>query len=352
MEKSFARLAGFEHEAEMLTGYDELATAVSEGQALSPEATYTYSVLKLHAQDDGVQVSGQEGFLDSVKRGATKVYEWIMALIRSIRDWLFGKPRQVAQEKQEEVIELAKTYDEITASPEAIASKPIEKIVEETPLPPVKQQKVKAAIARIPREDKVVIQEQMRTTSALDAEIDDRKLVKEMLQRLTTRLDAVKNNVDEISRIDPDANLSDELGIKYFLTIYGKGGVDNVTGFFRNGGAEGMLSISRKVLELSNDLEKNFADATKKLEKIAQDTKAGTDQAANRKASRGAAILKEMGEAAAKLRDFIMTLDSQLQITAAKIQTAAIRNALIKAMPEVSESSAKYMQQAMDELGM
>jgi uncharacterized protein YgiM (DUF1202 family) len=133
---------------------------------------------------------------------------------------------------------------------------------------------------------------------------------------------------------------------------YGKGGVDNVTGFFRTGGAESMNAIARKVINLSNDLENEFAKASKKLEKIAEEAKGGTDQAANRKASRAAAIIKEMGEAAAKMRDLILTLDAQLLKTCAKIQTGSVRSAMMKAMPKVSELSQKYLQQAIDELNL
>lgn len=361
MEKSFGVLAGFEHEAEMLNGYNELVECVENGLELTAGAAYANSVLNVQAADENVIVAGQEGFLDSVKRGANKVYEWIMSMLRAIKEWLFGKPRKVTQEKQNEVDDLSKLYDELTASIESLKTGPIEKVIAEIKVDPKERlesykqvQRARDNVRRLAQEDKAIIENELKEQSAeeLGIEITDRRLVKEMLERFTTRLDSIKHNVDEISRIDPDQTLSDELGIKIFMIQYGKGGVDNVTGFFRTGGAESMNAIARKVINLSNDLENEFAKASKKLEKIAEEAKGGTDQAANRKASRAAAIIKEMGEAAAKMRDLILTLDAQLLKTCAKIQTGSVRSAMMKAMPKVSELSQKYLQQAIDELNL
>lgn len=361
MEKSFSVLAGFEHEAEMLNGYNELVECVENGLELSAGATYANSVLNVQAADENVIVAGQEGFLDSVKRGANKVYEWIMAMIRAIKEWLFGKPRKVTQEKQNEVDDLSKLYDELTASIQGLRTGPIEKVIEDIKVDPKERlesykrvQSARDNVRRISREDKTVIEDELKeqTAEELGIEITDRRLIKEMLERFTTRLDSIKHNVDEISRIDPDQTLSDELDIKIFMIQYGKGGVDNVTSFFRTGGAESMNSIARKVINLSNDLEIELAKASKKLEKIAEEAKGGADQAANRKASRAAAIVKEMGEGAAKMRDLILTLDSQLLKTCAKIQTGSVRSAMMKAMPKVSELSQKYLQQAIDDLNL
>lgn len=52
----------------------------------SPNARYTFAVLKLHAVDMG-SIAGQEGFLDGVKAGAAKTAEWIKKLFEAIKKW-------------------------------------------------------------------------------------------------------------------------------------------------------------------------------------------------------------------------------------------------------------------------
>ena len=93
MERSFASLAGFEHEAELVTGYDDLVSHHEHQTPKTPEAVYTETVLKLEAGTYGI-IDGQEGFLDNIKRGANKVYEWIKSMIRAIRNWFSGNNKK------------------------------------------------------------------------------------------------------------------------------------------------------------------------------------------------------------------------------------------------------------------
>jgi len=114
MERSFVSLAGVEHEAELLNGYVDLVDSNGDAELKTPEAIYTETVLKLDGDTYGI-VDGQEGFLDNIKRGATKVYEWIKSLIRAIKDWLFGKPKQEVAKVEKEFIETAADLDDITS---------------------------------------------------------------------------------------------------------------------------------------------------------------------------------------------------------------------------------------------
>jgi len=114
MERSFVSLAGVEHEAELLNGYVDLVDSNGDAELKTPEAIYTETVLKLDGDTYGI-VDGQEGFLDNIKRGSTKVYEWIKSLIRAIKDWLFGKPKQEVAKVEKEFIETAADLDDITS---------------------------------------------------------------------------------------------------------------------------------------------------------------------------------------------------------------------------------------------
>ncbi|UOX39593.1 putative virion structural protein [Aeromonas phage ZPAH34] len=62
----------------------------------SPNSIYTQTVLKLNNCDLG-QIAGQEGFGSAIKAGAIKVYEMIKALIKAIRDFIFGNKKESSQ---------------------------------------------------------------------------------------------------------------------------------------------------------------------------------------------------------------------------------------------------------------
>lgn len=78
-----------EHFATMLAGCE----SINSGKPLNSDGRYAYAVLKLHAADFGA-VAGQEGFLDSIKRGASNIKEWIIKVIRAIRDFLTGRGKK------------------------------------------------------------------------------------------------------------------------------------------------------------------------------------------------------------------------------------------------------------------
>lgn len=74
-----------EHVLSTLNGFESL----SNGDLESPDSVYAKTVLKLNGVDFKHR-SGTEGFLSSVKAGATKVYEMIKNFIKAIRDFFFG----------------------------------------------------------------------------------------------------------------------------------------------------------------------------------------------------------------------------------------------------------------------
>lgn len=67
----------------MLSGCE----AINLGDYKSPESKYAQGVLKLHANDAGIY-AGQEGFLDSIKKGAKSVVDWVRRLIKGLVDWV------------------------------------------------------------------------------------------------------------------------------------------------------------------------------------------------------------------------------------------------------------------------
>lgn len=70
------------HFSNMLAGCE----SINAGQYKDPDSVYAQTVLKLHANDAGLY-AGQEGFLDSVKKGAEKTAEWAKKLFDAIKKW-------------------------------------------------------------------------------------------------------------------------------------------------------------------------------------------------------------------------------------------------------------------------
>ena len=79
----------------MLSGCE----AINLGDYKSPDSKYAQGVLKLHANDLGV-FAGQEGFLDMVKKGAGKIKEWFLNLIKAIVNFIDDITGQTAKRKQ------------------------------------------------------------------------------------------------------------------------------------------------------------------------------------------------------------------------------------------------------------
>lgn len=92
-----------EHCASMISGCESLRV----GNVKDPNAVYAFTVLKLHAGDAGF-IAGQEGFLDSIKKGAGKFLEWVKKLIRAIKDYLKG----ITKDDRARITELEKIIKE------------------------------------------------------------------------------------------------------------------------------------------------------------------------------------------------------------------------------------------------
>lgn len=71
-----------EHFGNMVAGLESF----KQGDGKSPDSIYAQTVLKLHANDAGFY-AGQEGFLDSIKKGASNSLEWVKKLFEAIKKW-------------------------------------------------------------------------------------------------------------------------------------------------------------------------------------------------------------------------------------------------------------------------
>lgn len=103
-------ISDVEHFATVLSGCE----SINHGDYKAPDSTYAQTVLKLHAQDAGF-IAGQEGFLDSIKKGASNVKEWILKLIRALIGFFNkgGSPREERKDYEKLEKEFAKNAPEM-----------------------------------------------------------------------------------------------------------------------------------------------------------------------------------------------------------------------------------------------
>lgn len=85
-----------DHFATMISGCE----SIDSGSPLTADGHYAFAVLKLHAGDAGLY-AGQEGFLDSIKGAASQVKEWILNLIKAIRNWFRSRRKPTPEELKE-----------------------------------------------------------------------------------------------------------------------------------------------------------------------------------------------------------------------------------------------------------
>lgn len=95
------------HYSRIIAGLESVHEHINYNAGIDVDGVYALTVLELHAADEG-EVEGTEGFMDSIKRGATNIYEWIKKMIAAIRDWFRGNK---VDKEAERLDQLSKQFD-------------------------------------------------------------------------------------------------------------------------------------------------------------------------------------------------------------------------------------------------
>lgn len=101
----------FRHVLDLLGGMENLHYASGNSNRINAEGAYTNGVLNLYNINLS-SYAGQESFLDNIKAAGAKVYEWIKALLTSIKNFFTGKGTKGAEEATNDAI---KTIDKLDA---------------------------------------------------------------------------------------------------------------------------------------------------------------------------------------------------------------------------------------------
>jgi hypothetical protein len=113
-----------EHFATVLSGCE----SINSGDRISDNARYAFGVLKLHATDFSAH-AGQEGFLDQVKKTAGNTKEWLIKLIKAIKEFFFGSNVQKFRKAKSETEVIVKDIEKIGSNPEAVIGKTVPELI-------------------------------------------------------------------------------------------------------------------------------------------------------------------------------------------------------------------------------
>lgn len=107
-------LQDIDHYARIVAGCESINHVLSGNGKLTEDGRYAQSVLKLRAQDEFGALAGNESLLEGVKKGARKLKEWIVALVKSVLGYITGSTKKV-KEVSARADEFAKKYNSLKA---------------------------------------------------------------------------------------------------------------------------------------------------------------------------------------------------------------------------------------------
>lgn len=327
----------------LAAGLEAIATAGHGATVEGYEASYAMTVFTLN----GIDFAGQEGFLDSVKRGARKVYEWIKDLIKTIRGWFTGSSKAKYEEAKKEITE------------DLILVKRVKELKDQGIDAYIKHdhdEGVSRIIKRMPSEVKKAVNEEIKNVDIPDATTPEEldlsirgTVINDIAAKVASRINALNKRVDEIKRIDPTGETLKSLGLDSNWNFITDATRNKEIAFSR----EDQQKFAKRVdalVSASDEAQKELATATVALDRMNESAK-GHDEKAHQ-LSRAVAVVKELTDIAGIYRDTVITISSQLNMGYKKASTKIVKDAIMNALKSADPAADRYLQDAMKELGM
>lgn len=303
-----------------------------------PEVIYAKTVLELN-NIELTDVVGSEGFLDSIKKGAKKVYEWIKDLIRAIRNWFTGGSKKEYEEAKKELKEASKEDDFVKAALEVVMAGGVSA---------AKDPQIKSIIKRLPDSVKRQASESIKTQSTETEAITD-SVVNEIAAKVASRISALNKRVEEIKRIDPTGETLEALGLSPDWNFITDGARNQGVHFSK----EDQATFAKRVkafVDNSEEAQRELAKAVLALEKMNEASRGHEGNERGSQLSRAVSVVKELTDIAAIYRDTVMTINSQVQIGYKKAETSIVKNALLDALKNSNEAANQYISDAINSL--
>lgn len=344
----------FDNTCSITNGMVELVESINKETEMTPNACFANTVLVLD-DVDLPSLAGQESFWDGVKKGTTKVYEWIKQLIKTFREWFNGKSKR-------QYDEASKRVEKDFGDTEKVMEAAIKIIMTDAPRPvkdvtPAVQPKYTAMLRRLDGPDAVKVKEKFKEVileaeeaGKIDKSLDE--AFEAIYSKVKNSLSAIATQIKELDRIDETREASKSIGVSTSFSS----DISTIDSFIANtttlSSDKRLKGLAKSIVTNANIAQTMSARAAVEVEKMNNKAMGNPDQGVQSKLSRAVSVMKIVTEIAARYRDLVIDMDTAMLRAGGKIADTALRNALIESMSEVSERSAEYMQRAMDELGM
>ncbi|QBZ70763.1 hypothetical protein pETSU_182 [Edwardsiella phage pEt-SU] len=323
-------------------GLGAIATAGHGATVEGYEASYAMTVFTLN----DIDFAGQEGFLDSVKRGARKVYEWIKDLIKTIRGWFTGSSKAKYEEAKKE----------ITGADIALVNQ-VKKLKDRGIDAHIEYNKDSAEyriIKKISAEDKAKINEEINKVEIegvnspkdIFAKIES-EIITDISTKVGNRLKTLNSKVDEIRRIDPDGTTLESLGLDGRWNFITDAARLSDHKWLVNGNGLFTKKIENLVYA-SDEAQSELAKATVALDKMNEAGKGHDDKA--QQLSRAVAVVRLLTDIAGIWRDTVISINSQTQKAMKDMTDGIVKEALRKAKSSTDEATTAYINEMMKNL--
>lgn len=333
----------FDNTFNLAAGMEAIALAGAAESYDGFEANYAHTVLTLN----DIDVSGQEGFLDGIKKGARKVYEWIRDLIKSIRAWFTGSSKADYEKAKKEItedLELVKRVKELK-------EKGVDAYIKHDP-----DEGIVRIIKRMPPDVKKAVNEEIKqvdipnvtTPEELNESIRG-TVINDIAAKVASRINGIERHVAEIKRIDPNGETLKSLGINPDMNVI-VNNTKNKEALFSREDQKRFVKATNSLITASDAAQKELAAATVALDRMNEAGKGHDEQA--HQLSRAVAVVRELTDIAAGYRDMIITISSQLNMGYKHAATKIVRDAILEALKTANPTADRYIKEEMDALGL
>lgn len=331
----------FDQAYHLAAGFESIVAAGPSGSVDGVESTYAMTVFTLN----DISFDGQEGFLDSVKKGARKVYEWIKDLIKTIRNWFNGSNKAEYEKAKNEITDdlvlinqVKKLKDKgIDAYISHDHDEGVTRIIKR--MPTGAKQELNQAIVKAELEGvttPVELREKITGT-----------VVNEIAAKVATMVRGLNARAAEVKRIDPDGTAMEALGL-YSEWNFITDATKNVADHFSKEDQAVFGKRAKGMVDNSEEAQKELARAIVNLDKLNEKYKGHEHTDEGRLLSRCVAIVKLLTEIAGIYRDTVISINSLAQKAAKDVQDGIVKDALRAAIQNTDEATAEYLKQLME----
>ena len=322
----------FDEVIRLTTGMEAIALAGEDGQTQGFEARYAQALVNIE-----LDFAGQEGFVDTLKRGATKIYQWIKDLIKMIRGWLNDARKRFDIAKRH-----LSNLNWVTDKFKDIKQKGIMALATKSP-------NTQRIVRRFDDKDRGIINEALAEANneVLSAPVNTTmKIIGSALDPIANmignKLNGFKSRVEEINRLDPEGYALKQLGLSGHANYLTSGVVNSGDKFMQEDQAQFTRRIERLVVA-AEEAQKELATATANLDKLNEANAGHSEQ--QHQMSRLATIVKHLTAISDGMTTLVIDIDGALYKAIKNQEAGVVREAMNKAKGSVSEAAQEYIDQ-------